>query len=64
VNHAWGEGGHNQKHAPKIFPDVLLWLWRDWQTNIEVKANPKGESNGRGMRWSGMGSGRRVPSLF
>jgi len=48
VNHAWGEGGHNQKHASQIFPDVLRWLWRDWQTNIEVKANPKGESKWKG----------------
>ncbi len=48
VNHAWGEGGHNQKHASQIFPDVMRWLWRDWQTNIEVKANPKGESKWKG----------------
>lgn len=48
VNHAWGEGGHNAKHATQIFPDVLRWLWRDWQTNIEIKANPKGESNWKG----------------
>ncbi|HAL71650.1 MAG TPA: gluconolactonase [Verrucomicrobiales bacterium] len=48
VNHAWGEGGHNQKHASQIFPDVLRWLWRDWQTDIEVKANPKGESKWKG----------------
>lgn len=48
VNHAWGEGGHNQKHASQIFPDVLRWLWRDWQTNIEVTANPKGESKWKG----------------
>jgi len=49
VNHAWGEGGHNQKHASQIFPDVLRWLWRDWQTNIHVKANPKGESKWKGV---------------
>ena len=48
VNHAWGEGGHNQKHASQIFPDVLRWLWRDWQNTMEVKANPKGESKWKG----------------
>ncbi|MBE7495038.1 MAG: SMP-30/gluconolactonase/LRE family protein [Verrucomicrobiaceae bacterium] len=48
VNHAWGEGGHNQKHASQIFPEVMRWLWRDWQTDIEVKANPKGESKWKG----------------
>ena len=48
VNHAWGEGGHNAKHASQIFPDVLRWLWRDWQTDIEIKANAKGESKWKG----------------
>jgi hypothetical protein len=56
VNHAWGEGGHNQKHASQIFPDVLRWLWRDWQTNIEVKANPKGESKWKGYEVVGDGA--------
>lgn len=27
---------------------MLRWLWRDWQTDIEVKANPKGESKWKG----------------
>ncbi|QIF05367.1 alpha/beta hydrolase-fold protein [Roseimicrobium sp. ORNL1] len=48
VNHAWGEGGHNGKHATQIFPDVLRWLWKDWQTNEEIKANAKGESKWKG----------------
>ncbi len=48
VNHAWGEGGHNQKHASQVFPEAMRWLWRDWQEDIEVKANPKGESKWRG----------------
>ena len=48
VNHAWGEGGHNQKHASQVFPDAMRWLWRNWQTDIEVKANPKGESKWKG----------------
>ncbi|WP_395731819.1 alpha/beta hydrolase [Prosthecobacter sp.] len=55
VNHAWGEGGHNAKHASQIFPDVLRWLWRDWQTNIEVKANAKGESKWKGYEVVGEG---------
>ena len=29
VKHAWGEGGHNGKHAAAIMPDILRWLWRD-----------------------------------
>lgn len=55
VNHAWGEGGHNPKHASQVFPEALRWLWRDWQTNIEVKANPKGESKWRGYEVVGAG---------
>jgi len=30
VEHAWGDGGHNGKHATAIFPDALRWLWKDW----------------------------------
>lgn len=30
VNHVWGEGGHNGKHATAIFPDAVRWLWKDW----------------------------------
>ena len=26
----------------------MRWLWRDWQTNIEIKANLKGESKWKG----------------
>lgn len=31
VNHAWGEGGHNRKHGNAIFPEVMRWLWQDWE---------------------------------
>lgn len=55
VNHAWGEGGHNGKHATQIFPDVLRWLWKDWQTNMEVKPNMKGEGKWRGNEVVGAG---------
>ena len=30
VEHAWGDGGHNGKHATAIFPDALRFLWKDW----------------------------------
>lgn len=30
VNHAWGEGGHDGKHATEIFPDAMRLLWKDW----------------------------------
>ncbi len=60
VNHAWGEGGHNQKHASQIFPEVLRWLWRDWQTTMEVKANPRGDSKWRGYEVVGDGEWEAV----
>jgi enterochelin esterase-like enzyme len=55
VNHAWGEGGHNAKHATQIFPEVLRWLWRDLPTTMEIKANPKGESKWKGYELVGEG---------
>jgi sugar lactone lactonase YvrE len=30
VNHVWGEGAHNGRHATAIFPDAIRWLWKDW----------------------------------
>ncbi|MFO0889414.1 MAG: SMP-30/gluconolactonase/LRE family protein [Isosphaeraceae bacterium] len=38
VRHDWGEGGHDAKHATRIFPDAMRWLWKDWPA--EVKAGP------------------------
>ncbi|MHB8522229.1 MAG: SMP-30/gluconolactonase/LRE family protein [Limisphaerales bacterium] len=42
VNHVWGDGSHNGKHATAIFPDALRWLWRDYPAPIRV--NPEGKS--------------------
>ena len=55
VNHTWGEGGHNQKHATQIFPDVLRWLWRDYATAKEIKPNPRGDSKWKGYEVIGEG---------
>lgn len=30
VNHVWGEGGHDGKHATSILADALIWLWKDY----------------------------------
>lgn len=48
VNHAWGNGGHNQKHASVVFPEAMRWLWQDWSTNKQVQANVKKESKWKG----------------
>jgi gluconolactonase len=38
VNHVWGDGGHNAKHATAIFPGALRWLWRDFPEPIVANA--------------------------
>jgi enterochelin esterase-like enzyme len=30
VQHVWGEGGHDGKHATAIFPDAMRFLWKGW----------------------------------
>ncbi|MCX7415218.1 MAG: SMP-30/gluconolactonase/LRE family protein, partial [Planctomycetia bacterium] len=34
TKHAWGDGGHNGKHATEIFPEAMEWLWKDWPKPI------------------------------
>ncbi|MCA9078255.1 MAG: gluconolactonase [Planctomycetaceae bacterium] len=41
VTHAWGEGGHNNKHSASIIPDALRWLWRDYPDPIKAGVAPK-----------------------
>src|SRR5581483_4449799 len=41
VKHAWGEGGHNGKHATELFPDAMRWLWKDHPAPIKVGAGSK-----------------------
>jgi gluconolactonase len=38
VNHAWGEGGHNTRHATEIFPEAMRWLWKDWPKPVKAGA--------------------------
>ncbi len=38
VAHAWGDGGHNGKHATEIFADAMRWLWKDWPKRIQTGA--------------------------
>jgi gluconolactonase len=59
VNHAWGDGGHDGKHATAIFPEAMKWLWRDWPA--PAKAG-KGSSHLRdilipGEDWQLVGDG-------
>ncbi|OYW18152.1 MAG: gluconolactonase [Planctomycetales bacterium 12-60-4] len=36
VNHAWGEGGHNEQGARLVFADAMRWIWKDWPTPVKV----------------------------
>jgi sugar lactone lactonase YvrE/enterochelin esterase-like enzyme len=38
VNHSWGDGGHNAKHATEIFPDAMRWLWKGWPALVKAGA--------------------------
>jgi sugar lactone lactonase YvrE/enterochelin esterase-like enzyme len=38
VNHAWGTGGHDGRHATEIFPDAMRWLWKDWPAPVQAGA--------------------------
>jgi sugar lactone lactonase YvrE/enterochelin esterase-like enzyme len=38
VNHAWGEGGHDARHATEIFPEAMRWLWQDWPAPVKAGA--------------------------
>jgi sugar lactone lactonase YvrE len=35
VQHVWGDGGHNGKHATALFPEAMRWLWRDWPRPVK-----------------------------
>lgn len=62
VNHTWGTGGHNQKHATAIFPDVMRWLWKGYPDE-PVKANPQGTAKWRGAEVIGDGAWAVVPGI-
>ena len=36
VNHAWGTGGHDGRHATEIFPDAMKWLWKDHPAPVKA----------------------------
>ncbi len=36
VDHDWGEGGHDGKHATEVFPPAMRWLWKGWPEAIKV----------------------------
>lgn len=60
VNHAWGEGGHNGKHATAIFPDAIRWLWQGWPVAVKAGVLPIdriGQILAPGEGWELVGEG-------
>lgn len=54
VNHVWGDGGHNGKHATLTFPDAMRWLWKDWPKPVTKGVGSKApvmEVLGAGSEW-------------
>lgn len=41
VNHVWGDGSHNGKHATAVFPDALRWLWKDYPAPVTAGKNSR-----------------------
>ena len=41
VNHVWGDGGHNGRHAGAIFPEALRWLWKGYPARVAKGAGSK-----------------------
>jgi hypothetical protein len=44
VNHVWGDGGHNGRHASAILPQALAWLWKDYPAPVAAHNGPERNS--------------------
>ncbi len=53
--HAWGDGGHNGKHATEVFPQAMRWLWKDWW---QARATPDHVPTASGAMLSVLVSGK------
>lgn len=40
VTHDWGDGGHDSRHALKIMPEALKWLWKDYPMQVHTHKGP------------------------
>lgn len=41
ATNAWGDGGHNGKHATAVFPDAMRWIWQGWPAPVVANAEQK-----------------------
>lgn len=53
LNYQWGIGGHNQKHAGAVFPDMMRWLWRDHAVSTDVHDAVERSLNGPALKSAG-----------
>jgi gluconolactonase len=63
VNHAWGEGGHNGRHATSLFPDAIRWLWQNWPQPVKAGTLPAeriGQILIPGENWELVGEGYKL----
>lgn len=61
VEHAWGDGGHNTRHATEVFPDAMRWLWKNWPEPVRSGKGspPLQEILTPGEAWRLVGEGYR-----
>ncbi len=31
IDHVWGDGSHSDEHGGSLLPDILRWIWKDYQ---------------------------------
>jgi gluconolactonase len=41
VNHRWGSGGHDSKHAAAIMGEAMEWLWKDYPVPVTTHKGAK-----------------------
>ncbi|MFO1063194.1 MAG: hypothetical protein U0892_04920 [Pirellulales bacterium] len=58
VEHAWGEGGHDGKHASSVMPQALRWIWKDYPQPIsQDRMLPRRRVDILVKNWLGTGHG-------
>ena len=59
VNYTWGLGTHSNKHGGAILPEMMRWLWRDYDRGID---DPKDASNRRPLVPAGFAPPAAAPT--
>ncbi|HWL10606.1 MAG TPA: SMP-30/gluconolactonase/LRE family protein [Planctomicrobium sp.] len=61
VEHRWGDGGHNNKHASAILPDMMRFIWKNYPEAVKTPAPQKGRIDAliEGEGWQEVSSGHK-----